>query len=52
MSLDIGGIDMNEFEQDPQSKVGDVPGAIGAFTFSFLFFFVIFTIGVIISLVG
>jgi len=46
---DIGGVIVNEFEKDPQSKVNDVPGAIKGFTFSFVFFVLIFAIGVIMS---
>lgn len=47
--VEIGGVDMNKFEQDPQSKANDVVGAIKGFTFSFIFFVLIFTIGTVIS---
>jgi len=40
---------MNEFEKDPQSKVNDIPGGIKGFTFSFLFFVLIFVIGAVIN---
>ncbi len=40
---------MNEFEQDVQSKNHDVVDSILGFTFSFLFFIGIFTVGVLIS---
>ncbi len=40
---------MNEFEKDVQSKGNDVIDSIKGFTFSFLFFIIIFTIGVVIS---
>ncbi|WP_100010581.1 YqzM family protein [Lentibacillus sediminis] len=41
---------MNEFEKNPQSKNNhDVPGAIVGFTASFVFFMLIFAIGVVIS---
>ncbi|MDY0405517.1 YqzM family protein [Virgibacillus sp. 179-BFC.A HS] len=40
---------MNEFEKDPQSKNLDIADSINGFTFSFLFFIIIFAIGVTIS---
>ncbi|HLS61498.1 MAG TPA: YqzM family protein [Virgibacillus sp.] len=40
---------MNEFEQEVQSKNNDIVDSIKGFTFSFLFFLVIFTIGAVIS---
>ncbi|WP_047981440.1 YqzM family protein [Ornithinibacillus contaminans] len=43
---------MNEFEQDPQSKNNDVVDSIKGFSFSLIFFLLIFVIGVIISVVG
>lgn len=43
---------MNEFEKDVQSKNNDVSDSIMGFTFSFLFFFLIFAIGVTFSVVG
>lgn len=49
--VDIGGITMNEFEKDPQSKVNDVPGAMAGFAFSAGFFILIFAIGVVMSAV-
>lgn len=45
----MGGITMNKFEQDTQSKNNDVVDSIKGFTFSFLFFFIIFVIGAAIS---
>ncbi|GAA0330713.1 YqzM family protein [Oceanobacillus sp. FSL W8-0428] len=43
---------MNEFEKDPQYKGSDVVDSIKGFTFSFLFFFIIFAVGVTISVIG
>ncbi|WP_217586762.1 YqzM family protein [Lentibacillus saliphilus] len=43
---------MNEFEQDVQSKNNDVVDSIKGFGFSFVFFVLIFTIGVIISVIN
>ncbi|MDY0408495.1 YqzM family protein [Virgibacillus soli] len=43
---------MNDFEKDPQSKNSDVVDSIKGFTFSFLFFVLIFAIGVVISVIG
>lgn len=40
---------MNEFENDPQSKNHDVVDSIKGFGFSFVFFVLIFVIGVVIS---
>lgn len=48
----IGGVAMNEFEKDVQSKNNDVVDSIKGFAFSFVFFFLIFTIGVVISVIG
>lgn len=45
----IGGIHMNKFEQDVQSKNHDVVDSIKGFSFSFIFFAAIFTIGAVIS---
>lgn len=45
----MGGIHMNKFEQDVQSKNSDVVDSIKGFSFSFIFFVVIFTIGAVIS---
>lgn len=42
---------MNEFEQNPQSKNHDVSDSIKGFTFSFVFFMLIFVIGVVVSVV-
>lgn len=47
----IGGINVNEFEQNPQSKNHDVTDSIKGFTFSFVFFILIFVIGVVVSVV-
>lgn len=49
MDIRGGGIRMNEFEKDVQSKENDVIGAIKGFTFSFLFFVLIYVIGAVIS---
>ncbi|AUJ26210.1 MULTISPECIES: YqzM family protein [Virgibacillus] len=43
---------MNEFEKDIQSKTNDVVDNIKGFTFSFVFFLLIFAIGVTISVLG
>lgn len=40
---------MNEFEKDVQSKGNDVIDSGKGFIFSFLFFVIIFAIGVVIS---
>jgi len=50
--FDIGGVVMNEFEKDPQAKNNDVVDSIKGFTFSFVFFVLIFAIGVTISVIG
>lgn len=43
---------MNEFEKNPQSKNNDViDGGLG-FVFSFVFFFLIFGIGVVFNVIG
>ncbi len=49
---DIGGIDVNEFENDVQSKNNDVVDSIKGFGFSFIFFVLIFAIGAAISVIG
>jgi len=46
----LGGVHMNEFEKDPQSKNNDIIDSALAFTFSFGFFVFIYVIGAIISL--
>ncbi|HLR74301.1 MAG TPA: YqzM family protein [Virgibacillus sp.] len=43
---------MNEFEQDVQSKNNDVVDSIKGFTFSFLFFVIIYAIGALISVIN
>ncbi|GGB28908.1 YqzM family protein [Virgibacillus dakarensis] len=43
---------MNEFENDVQSKNNDVVDSIKGFGFSFVFFVLIFVIGVVISVAG
>jgi hypothetical protein len=40
---------MNEFEKDVQDKGNDFVHAINGFNYSFLFFFVIFIIGIVIK---
>lgn len=42
---------MNEFEKDPQYKGSDVVDSIKGFTFSFIFFILIFLIGMIMGLI-
>lgn len=49
---DIGGVYVNEFEKDVQSKNSDVVDSILGFTFSFVFLVLIFAIGVVISVVA
>lgn len=51
-NIDIGGVEMNEFEQNVQSKNNDVVDSIKGFAFSFIFFVLIFAIGVVISVIG
>ncbi len=48
----IGGVNVNEFEQNVQSKNNDVVDSIKGFGFSFVFFVLIFAIGVIFNYVG
>ncbi|MGM8213502.1 YqzM family protein [Virgibacillus sp. W0430] len=43
---------MNEFEKDPQSQGNDVIDSIKGFSFSFLFFILIFAVGAVISYIG
>jgi len=43
---------MNQFEQDVQSKNNDVVDSVKGFTFSFLFFIIIYVLGAIISLIN
>ncbi|MBM7597906.1 hypothetical protein JOC34_000263 [Virgibacillus halotolerans] len=43
---------MNEFEKDVQSKGNDVVDSIKGFGFSFVFFILIFAIGVIMSVIA
>ncbi|MFC2948411.1 YqzM family protein [Virgibacillus sediminis] len=43
---------MNEFEKNPQSQNHDVSDSIIGFATSFIFFSLIFAIGVVISVVG
>ncbi|RYG74750.1 YqzM family protein [Lentibacillus lipolyticus] len=43
---------MNEFEKDVQSKNNDVVDSIKGFGFSFIFFVLIFAIGVVFNVVG
>jgi len=47
--LHKGGTSMNEFEKDVQDKGNDFIDAMNGFTYSFLFFFVIFIIGTVIA---
>lgn len=49
--IEIGGVNMNEFEESPQSRNNDVVDSIKGFTFSFVFFAIIFAIGVVINVV-
>ncbi|SFA69981.1 YqzM-like protein [Lentibacillus halodurans] len=48
----IGGVKVNEFEKDVQSKNNDVVDSIKGFAFSFIFFVLIFAIGAAINVVG
>ncbi len=48
----IGGVNVNDFEKDVQSKNNDVVDSIKGFTFSFVFFVLIFAIGTVINFVG
>ncbi|PKR79051.1 YqzM family protein [Halalkalibacillus sediminis] len=43
---------MNEFEKDVQSKTNDVVDSLKGFTFSFLFFLIIFFIGTTMKIIG
>ncbi|HLS35450.1 MAG TPA: YqzM family protein [Bacillota bacterium] len=43
---------MNEFEKDVQSKNDDVVDSIKGFTIGFVYFLVIFIIGVVISVLN
>lgn len=49
---DIGGVNVNEFEKDVQSKGNDVVDSMKGFGFSFVFFILIFAIGVVMSVVA
>lgn len=40
---------MNEFEKDVQDKSNDFIHNMNGFTYSFLFFFVIFIVGIVIK---
>lgn len=48
----MGGILVNEFEKNVQSKRNDAIDSAMGFAFSFVFFALIFTIGTVIKLVG
>lgn len=48
----MGGILVNVFEKDVQSKRNDAIDSGVGFIFSFVFFALIFTIGTVIKLVG
>ncbi len=48
----MGGILVNVFEKDVQSKRNDAIDSGMGFAFSFVFFVLIFTIGTVIKLVG
>ncbi|MBD1222858.1 YqzM family protein [Virgibacillus halodenitrificans] len=43
---------MNEFEKNVQSKNNDVVDSMKGFAFSFIFFILIFAIGVTVSVIG
>ncbi len=49
---DIGGVNVNEFEKNVQSKNNDVVDSMKGFAFSFIFFILIFAIGVTVSVIG
>ncbi|MFC4618053.1 YqzM family protein [Camelliibacillus cellulosilyticus] len=40
---------MNEFEKDPQSQSNDFADALRGFNYSFLFFAIIFIIGIVMK---
>lgn len=50
--VDIGGIVVNEFEKDVQSKNNDVVDSGLGFVYSFIFFTVIFFVGVAVNFFG
>lgn len=50
--VEIGGVVVNEFEQNPQSKRNDAIDSGVGFVVSFVFFTAIFVIGTVIQLVG
>ncbi|QKY69510.1 YqzM family protein [Lentibacillus sp. CBA3610] len=43
---------MNDFENDVQSKNNDVVDSIKGFSFSFIFFVLIFAIGALVNVLG
>lgn len=43
---------MNDFEKDPQEKGNDVVASAKGFIFSFVFFGLIFAIGVVINVIN
>ncbi len=49
---ELGGLDVNEFENDVQSKNNDVVDSMKGFGYSFIFFILIFAIGVAISVIA
>lgn len=50
--MEIGGVTMNEFEQNPQSTRNDAIDSGVGFAVSFGFFATIFIIGTVIELLG
>lgn len=52
LMIGIGGIRMNDFEKDPQEKGNDVVYAARGFIASFVFFSLIFVIGVVINVIN
>lgn len=52
LTSELGGVHMNEFEKDVQSKNNDVVDSIKGFTLSFVFFLLIYVIGATISVLN
>ncbi len=50
--VEIGGVVVNEFEQDVQSKRNDVIDSGMGFVVSFVFFTVVFVVGTVIQLLA
>lgn len=50
--MNVGGMNMNEFEKDPQEKSNDVPHALAGFIVPLVFFLFIFALGSTISYIN